>query len=413
VQGPNGVHQCEYPLYRDGLRGAGGIAASGADMARYMRLLLNGGTLDGRQILSPHAFADLTNFDHYRFHPGMPGAARGFIQFEDFRGLEYAGGGSIPGFSSLFIIYPDADIGIFVSYMGGQVGSFDMTFTRIIRALQEMNVRPEAKPGFAELGQIIDHFAERFIPATQARASEAEHVNRDTTDDGIDTFLGTYISATAHSRSYTARIGGWLGNFDVRRAGPDSIRLGGLGAPFGTLHRIGPLLYEGEKGRRAAFAALPSGKYIAIGLSGGVFRQTNALESPAWSVLAFAAALILALTAFIQMRRSAPPNLQMLSRRLLIGFALVLVGLIAEWQWGVMLAVVKGEIVLPTIWRVALHFGAVLMIWGGYQYLRQRDSKGGWLLHSHGALLVAVAFAVPLFLLLWRVLGAFPPWLSW
>lgn len=413
VQGPGSVQECKYPLYRDGLRGAGGVAASGADMARYLRLLLNQGTLDGTQVLSGGAFADLTNFDHYRFHPGMPGVARGFIQFEDFRGFEYAGGGSIPGFSSLFIVYPEADVAIFVSYMGGQVGSFDMTFTGVIRALQEINVRPDARPGFAELGQIIDHFAERFIPGKQPRSSEAAKVSRDTADDGLEKFLGTYVSATDHSRTFTARLAGWIGGFDVQRSGADSIRLGGPGAPLGMLHRVGPLLYEGEKGSRVAFTALPIGNFMAVGLSGGTFRQTNALESPAWSVLGFAVALILALTAFIQLRRGAPAGMRTLSKRMLIGFALVLAGLIAEWQWGVASAVVRGEFVLPAIWRIALHVGAVLMLWAGYRYLRSRDTQGSWLLRSHGALLVAVAFAVPLFLLLWRVLGAFPPWLSW
>ena len=238
-------------------------------------------------------------------------------------------------------------------------------------------------------------------------------MDRGTADDGLDKFLGTYISTTAHSRSYTARIGGWLGGFDVQRAGPDSIKLGGLGAPFGSLRRIGPLLYEGEKGRRVAFAHLPSGNYVAVGLSGGTFRQTNALESPAWSVLVFAAALLFALTALIQLRRAAPPRIKQLARRLLCGFGLVLIGLLAEWQWGVALAVVHGGVILPAIWRFALHVGAAVLIWAAWQYLRHRDSTGGWLLRSHGALLATAAFAVPVILLLWRVLGAFPPWLSW
>src|SRR6185295_5506871 len=98
---------------------------------------------------------------------------------------------------------------------------------------------------------------------------------------------------------------------------------------------------------------------------------TNALESPAWSVPGFAIALILGLTAFIQLRRAAPAGIRSLSKRLLIGFALVLAGLIAEWQWGVALAVVRGEMVVPAVWRILLHAGAALMLWGGYRYLRQ------------------------------------------
>ena len=87
-RGPGLLHECESWLYREGLMGAGGVAATGADMARYLRMLLNGGTLDVRTILSPRAYADMTPFDHYRFHPGMPGGGHAFIQFEEFRGLE-------------------------------------------------------------------------------------------------------------------------------------------------------------------------------------------------------------------------------------------------------------------------------------------------------------------------------------
>lgn len=174
VQGPGALQECEYWLYRDGLMGAGGVAASGADMARFMRLLLNHGTLDGRTVLNARSFTDLINFDHIRFHPGMPGGGRAFVQFEEFRGLEYAHSGHIPGFSSMMKIYDDADVGILVSLLGGTPGSFDLTLTNVLSSLRKVNVQDSARPGLGVLNDLTDSFAVRFIPADRARSSEGK-----------------------------------------------------------------------------------------------------------------------------------------------------------------------------------------------------------------------------------------------
>lgn len=413
VQGPGHVEECAYPLYRDGLRGAGGITASGADIARYMRLLLNGGQLDGKQILSPEAYADLTDFDHYRFHAGMPGLGRGFIQFEEFRGFEFAGGGSIPGFSSLMLIYREADVGIFVSYMGGQVGSFNLTFSNVVRSLGDLDIQPAAKAGFATLGQLADSIAEQFIPANRPRSSESKTFFASAGGGRLEDFLGQYVPSSDHSRTFIVRLAGSMQGFEVIRAGPDAIKLTGAAAAYGTLRKIAPLLYEGEKGRRVAFAELPTGRYMAVGLSGGTFRQSNAIESPVWSILVFAASLLIVLTALIQWRRRVPSSVRQLARHLSIGFLLVLVGLLAEWQWGVMLGIVRGDVLLPALWRIGLHVGAGMMLWAAVKFLRQRDTNLGWVRLSHGLMMSAAAFAVPVVLLFWRVLGAFPPHLSW
>ena len=120
-------------------------------MGRYMRLLLNDGAIDGHRVLSTRAFSALTDFDAYRFHAGLPGMARSFTQLEEFRGLEYAHGGSMPGFSSIMKIYRDADLGVFVCMLGGEPGAYDYTLTGTIGALRDLDVAPAAKPGMLAL----------------------------------------------------------------------------------------------------------------------------------------------------------------------------------------------------------------------------------------------------------------------
>ena len=114
----------------------------------------------------------MTNFDHYRFHPGMPGGGHAFIQFEEFRGLEYAHSGSIPGFSSMMKIYPDADVAILVCFLGGQPPAFELTPANVVHSLRQLNLQDEARPGLAAMRELTDTFAARFIPAGRPRSSD-------------------------------------------------------------------------------------------------------------------------------------------------------------------------------------------------------------------------------------------------
>lgn len=411
VQGPGAVQECPYWLYRDGLMGAGGVALSGADMGRYVRLLLNSGTLDGRVVLSPGAFANLLDFDHIRFHPGMPGGGLAFVQFEEFRGLEYAHSGHIPGFSSMLKVYPDADVAIYVGFLGGTPGSFDLTVTNVMRSLRQVNVQAAARPGFEVLNNLTDSFAIRFIPAGRPRSSESAVLKVTDSTTPLDAFLGSYVLATNHSRSFVSRLGGWLGTIRLERVGESEVRLGGIPA-LGDYHKVGPLLYENAKGDRLALATMPVGRYMAIGLSGGVFRKTNALDSPGWSVLMFAVAFLVILTGAIQLRRAAAPTLRRLAQLELLGLALVLGGLLAEWQWGITLAVGKGAILRPLIWRLALHAGVVLVVWEALVFLRDRAPVGR-VSRVHGVAIGVAGVAMAVAVGLWRVVGAFPPWWSW
>jgi CubicO group peptidase (beta-lactamase class C family) len=411
VQGAGAVRQCTYWLYRDGLRGAGGVAASGEDMGRYMRLLLNDGTLDGRQVLSPAAFRALTDFDAYRFRAGLPGMARSFTQLEEFRGLEYAHGGSIPGFSSIMTIYRDADVGIFVCFLGGEPGAFDYNLTGTIRALRDLSVEPASKAAMLPLQLLTQHFADEFIPATWPRSSEgtpaapgaaagvATGVATNAADD-IEPFFGHYLATESRTRSFALRVGSWFGAVDVVRMA-DGIRVAGLG-PF---HRIGSYLYEDAKGRRMAFAELPVGRFVAIGLSPGVFRKTTALESPLWTLPLLLAATLGLVSGLARLRARTPPRLRRLAVVALIGYLLVLMGLLLEWQFGTRLSVVEGAIVLPTLWRLGLYLGAVMLLLSAVRFVLPRDRTLSIGAFGHGVLIAASALSVIAVLILWRVVG--------
>jgi CubicO group peptidase (beta-lactamase class C family) len=408
VRGAGMVTTCPYWLYRDGLRGAGGVAASGDDMARYMRMLLNDGSLDGRQVLTPQAFGALTDFEAYRFRAGMPGFARSFTQIEEFRGLEYAHGGSMPGFSSIMKIYRDADVGIFVSFLGGQPGSIDYSLTGMIRALRDSDATPEFKPGLLALQLLSEHFADAFIPAIWPRTGAGIQPMSNVPDD-IEGFLGHYLPAEYETRSLAPRIGSWFGGIDVVRMHGEEVGVAGQG-PY---HRIGSYLYEDAKGRRIAFAHLPVGRFLAVGVSAGVFRRTNPIESPAWTLPLMLVVTVIVLSAVPRLTAGTRARLRRLAACALGGYFLVVIGLVLECQYAVRLGIVEGAIVLPAFWRLALHIGAVVLLLSAVGFLVYRDRSIGRTAYAHGILIAAANLSVVAVLILWRVVASFPPYFGW
>ena len=94
---------------------AGGLAATGSDMARFLRALLRGGALAGARVLRGETLAEMqrTQFSH---DPALPGVGFGFHERRHgrYRAVEHAGDWG--GFSSLLQLVPEADLGFFLSY---------------------------------------------------------------------------------------------------------------------------------------------------------------------------------------------------------------------------------------------------------------------------------------------------------
>jgi CubicO group peptidase (beta-lactamase class C family) len=94
---------------------AGSASSTAADMARYMQLLLNGGTLDGAVIYGPRAAqAFLTPIR--KTAPGINGWRHGFIEYSlpgGRTGFGHAGG--TLSFLSNMVVAPDLNLGVFIS----------------------------------------------------------------------------------------------------------------------------------------------------------------------------------------------------------------------------------------------------------------------------------------------------------
>ncbi|WOF44422.1 beta-lactamase family protein [Sphingopyxis indica] len=106
----------------DKIMPAGSAASTAPDMARFMLAMLGGGALDGKRILTPESVA-LLESDSVANAPGLPGMAHGFMVARE-KGPRLVGhGGNTMDFHSYLLLAPEADLGFFVSYTGGE-GSY-------------------------------------------------------------------------------------------------------------------------------------------------------------------------------------------------------------------------------------------------------------------------------------------------
>ncbi len=93
---------------------AGAGSASAAGMSRWMRMLLNGGTLDGAAVLDAASFERMAQVN-FRNADEVAGIAHGFFRhrYGSHASLEHAG--ATQTFLSNMVVLPDANLGVFIS----------------------------------------------------------------------------------------------------------------------------------------------------------------------------------------------------------------------------------------------------------------------------------------------------------
>jgi CubicO group peptidase (beta-lactamase class C family) len=177
---------------------AGGVSSSASDMSRYALALLNGGELEGHQILQPETLAAMWT-PQFRANDAMPPICMGF--YETWRnGLRFIGhDGDLLAFHSRFLLEPRHKLALFLSY--NSRGS-------------ESRVR----------GEILRLFADRYFPSTEAQTfvklSPAE----------AKQYEGTFIS--------------------TRRADSTKLALFNLGQSVGSVDNEGVLTIDTSKDPR-------------------------------------------------------------------------------------------------------------------------------------------------------------------
>ncbi|ROU05353.1 class A beta-lactamase-related serine hydrolase [Lysobacter enzymogenes] len=94
---------------------AGSVSSDAADMARYLRMLLGRGELDGRRIVPATAFARLEGAPLFATAPDATGLAYGFFRHRYGQVLSLEHGGATLYFHSNLVAVPELGFGVFVS----------------------------------------------------------------------------------------------------------------------------------------------------------------------------------------------------------------------------------------------------------------------------------------------------------
>src|SRR5690606_6463346 len=94
---------------------AGSASSTAGDMARYMLMLLGGGTLEGKTIYGPRA-AQAFRTPQRETPPGINGWAHGFAVYDQPGGHRGFGhDGETLSFNAGMVVTPDLNLGVFVA----------------------------------------------------------------------------------------------------------------------------------------------------------------------------------------------------------------------------------------------------------------------------------------------------------
>jgi CubicO group peptidase (beta-lactamase class C family) len=215
---------------------AGALSATGTDMGRFMRALINGGELDGVRILPKARLDEMMTAGN-----ATPAGYLGLVFF----GTKVAGHDSIghdgdtTTFFSELRIFPGQGVGVFVSSSG----------TGEVKAANQI-LDPAAA------------VAKRFLPrgpeATDPRAATLP------SDPGV---AGIYHSSRRAESSFV-RLNDLVTERVLKIDGAGNVRSYSANWPFGDgriLKRVAPNLYESPEGGRNAFVDDPgSGCYWSV-----------------------------------------------------------------------------------------------------------------------------------------------------
>ena len=213
---------------------AGGMSASAADLGRFMTMLLNGGSLDGVQIVRPETLVAMLEV----VRPLGPGLPTGFgLGFEGGTegGIRYMGhGGNLSTTATQLMLFPDQRFGVYLAFNGqGKNGAAGKVRDAIIPALIErLGGTAPAKP----------------VAVAGSTAADV---------------AGTYLSAR-RSHSGFLKFGDMLSMTDVTAGDDGAITVSGVERSDGSLRRWLPLgrdrFAEAESGSPLVFKRDADGK---------------------------------------------------------------------------------------------------------------------------------------------------------
>ncbi|WP_432767923.1 MAG: beta-lactamase family protein [Sphingopyxis sp.] len=251
---------------------AGSLSASGADMGKFMIAHLN----DGAGLMKPETARMMHDFKAPGVGP-LNSMALGFYEQWVNGRRAIAHGGDTVWFHSYLWLFPDSDIGIYVS----------------------MNSAGAAGDAGAVRSALFHKFADRYLPG----GDEGGSVDAQTARDHAQLMVGNYVSSRGSFTNFLSVLG-LLGQASISLTEDGKISfpaLDGLGAGARDWVEVEPFVWRDRGTGERLAAEVKDGRVVRFSVDAGspfmVFMPAPAGVNAAWLNPALIAALLIVLLA--------------------------------------------------------------------------------------------------------------------
>lgn len=377
---------------------AGSLSASGADMGKFMIAHLN----DGAGLLKPETAKQMHDFKAPGVGP-LNSMALGFYEQWVNGHRAIAHGGDTVWFHSYLWLFPDADIGVYIS----------------------MNSAGKQGDAGAIRSALFHKFADRYLPGTE----KPGQVDAKTAAQHAQLMVGNYISSRGSFTNFMSLFG-LLGQTTISLTEDGKITLpalDGLGAGARDWVEVEPFVWRDTGTGERVAAEVKDGRVVRWSVDGGspfmVFEPAPASVNAAWLnpalIFAFGIILLAALAwpvrALVRRNFKADFALEGKARRayrLSRAFAWLAIGALAGW-FGLIAAFSAdiGSIGGPLDWLIHLlrivtplaAFG--LLITAGWHLWLGIKDKRRWTMKLGAVLLILAALVLVWVTLVFHLYG--------
>jgi CubicO group peptidase (beta-lactamase class C family) len=390
-------------------QGAGDVSASGADMARFMTALLQGGQIDGRQVIPPAVYAAMTDFDAHRLNPALPGYGRALYEFwpDGRRAIRHDGG--MKGSAASMVLYPEAQVGVFFAINARPENPFeDETLSGTVRGIRLVLGAGNAKVSLQDFLGFLDFhdaFAARYIAAAEPKI--VLPAGPLWGPEVLATLPGRYISTSSGSAGFAGAL-----QTEVIEGRPVVLGPDGALIISGMRHtQVAPGLFRNDKtGKTLGFERSKDGVFLG---DSWLWRQ---IRVPGWRnpLITVAPLVLLPLVMLLGLCLTGRSG----GRRRRVGAAaaglgaLYLAGWLIEAQFAAPV-LVAGLSALSLLWRAV--FSAVVVglavwpLWLAWAWRASPPTRGfrGWAARFLMLVLAASAWALVALAGVWHLLNPF------
>lgn len=390
-------------------QGAGDASATGADMARLMIALLQGGEIDGKRILTPAEFHALTDMNAHRLHPMLPGLGRAIYEDRPDGHFALRHDGGMRGSADSMELYPDRQLGVYFAVNARPYNPFDgETLSGLGKGIWEFFTDRNPKVSmqqFLPFLEIHQQFAQAFLAPAPAPQSVDLHGLHALGDAQLASLAGLY-------RGTPSAFASFVGNLQVEVVEGVRVAAGGHGTLLigGIRYRqVYPDLFAGPHSDvRYAFKVTPFGTFM--GTSALWLQRRAAWYSvPSLTVLPLILLPLLLVCSifYARSRRRLYRTLgsQAAGLGALYAFCLVLEAQYANY------ALVSDNMWMAVLWRLLLQLVLLgLLIWPvlllrGWRREPPARTLSGVAAALHFSVLALSAWMLVLLAGYWRLLG--------